>query len=149
MQHVQKIFKAHGRSVWWEMTYVFVFLVWFFSPFPVNRIQTWFIPGSFRVQSWNEKKLCHLPRQRSAVKSNIASEQKTKKFDGKTFGRQTIEFFGGTVQFFLFDSNLFSFLRKLILSTKISFKNNSKVKLFIDKNRMTLTPKNKRICLCC
>jgi len=51
-----------------------------------------------------------------------------------------LNFVGGTVQFFLFDSNLFSFLRKLILSTKISFKNNSKVKLFIDKNRMTLTP---------
>ena len=64
----------HGRSVWWVMTYVFLFLVWFFSPFPVNRVLTWFVPGLFWVHSGfipgsflERKSLCHHPRQRSSV----------------------------------------------------------------------------------
>jgi len=53
------------------MTYVFLFLVWFFSPFPVNRVLTWFVPGSFRVHSG------FIPRTKKSMSSptsTISSE---------------------------------------------------------------------------
>ena len=79
----QRAFVCFGKERWarwsWPISIVgddicFFFLFGSFLQPPINRVQTWFVSGLFRVHSgfipglfMERKNRCHHPRQRSAV----------------------------------------------------------------------------------